>query len=160
GRGLAVRSADAKARLLLNAQTHEIAARFEGHEKFVIAVAFSPDSRRLASCSLDRTVRLWPIDSLTLSSPPGGGQERIVRKCQVLGGHTEEVFAVEFHPDGRRLATAGPDRAVRLWDLARGEEVVRLQGHTDFVWSLAFSPDGATLASGSGDFAVRLWDTG
>ena len=35
-----------------------------------------------------------------------------------------------FHPDGTRLATAGRDRAVWLWDLARGEEVARLQGHT------------------------------
>jgi WD40 repeat protein len=77
----------------------------------------------------------------------------------VLRGHTDEVFAVAFHPDGRRLATAGRDRAVWLWDLARGEEVARLPGHTSYVWSLAFSPDGATLVSGSGDFTVRLWDT-
>jgi predicted NACHT family NTPase len=77
----------------------------------------------------------------------------------VLHGHTDEVFAVAFHPIGTRLATAGNDRAILLWDLARGEEVARLQGHTSYVWSLAFSPDGATLASGSGDFTVRLWDT-
>jgi hypothetical protein len=69
------------------------------------------------------------------------------------------VFAVAFHPDGTRLATAGQDQAVWLWDLERGEEVARLAGHTDYVWSLAFSPDGATLASGSGDFTVHLWDT-
>jgi WD40 repeat protein len=77
----------------------------------------------------------------------------------VLRGHTDEVFAAAFHPDGRRLATGGRDRAVWLWDLARGEEVARLPGHTSFVLSLAFSPDGATLASGSGDATVRLWDT-
>jgi hypothetical protein len=76
-----------------------------------------------------------------------------------ITGHTDEVFAVAFHPDGTRLASAGRDRAVWLWDLSRGEEVARLQGHTSYVWSLAFSPDGATLASGSGDFTVRLWDT-
>jgi WD40 repeat protein len=66
---------------------------------------------------------------------------------------------VAFHPDGTRLATAGHDRAVWLWDLEKQEEVARLAGHTSYVWSLAFSPDGKTLASGSGDSTVRLWDT-
>jgi WD40 repeat protein len=108
------------------------------------ALTFSPDSRRLASCSTDHTVRLWQIDT---------------GLCRVLSGHTDEVFAVAFHPDGSRLASAGRDRAVWLWDLAQGMEVARLQGHTTYVWSLAFSPDGATLVSGSGDFTVRLWDT-
>ena len=77
----------------------------------------------------------------------------------MLRGHTGEVFAVAFHPDGTRLATAGRDGAVWLWDLARGDEVVRLPGHKSYVWSLAFSRDGTTLASGSGDATVRLWDT-
>jgi hypothetical protein len=69
------------------------------------------------------------------------------------------VFAAAFHPDGKRLATAGRDRAVWLWDLERGQEVARLPGHATYVWSLAFSPDGKTLVSGSGDFTLRLWDT-
>jgi WD40 repeat protein len=144
GRWLAVPAADEKAVVLLDARTYEAAATFSGHRTFVISAAFSPDSRRLATCSVDHSVRLWQVD---------GGDGR------VLSGHTDEVFAVAFHPDGTRLATAGRDRAVWLWDLERGEEVARLPGHTSFVWSLAFSPDGATLASGSGDTTVRLWDT-
>jgi WD40 repeat protein len=110
----------------------------------VFKVAFSPDGRRLASCSLDRTVRLWQFD--------GGA-------CRVLRGHTDQVFAVAFHPNGTRLATGSRDGAVWLWDPERGEEVARLPGHASFVWSLAFSPEGGTLASGSGDATVRLWDT-
>jgi WD40 repeat protein/predicted Ser/Thr protein kinase len=144
GRWLAVKAADETTVLLLDARTHETATRFSGHEKGVTSATFSPDSRRLASCSLDRTVRLWQL---------GSGA------CQELRGHTDQVFAAAFHPDGTRLATAGRDRAVWLWDLARGEDVARLPGHTNYVWSLAFSPDGATLVSGSGDFTVRLWDT-
>src|SRR5262249_51885526 len=100
-----------------------------------------------------------PIAPLAHPSPPGEPGKDGVSGCQVLRGHTEEVFAVAFHPNGARLATAGRDGAVVLWDLARGEEVVRLPWHKSFVWSLAFSPDRATLASGSGDSTVGLWDT-
>jgi WD40 repeat protein len=144
GRWLAGAGADQTTVCLFDAHTYERSAQFAGHAGVIRSVTFSPDSRRLASCSSDHTVRLWQI---------GSGD------YQVLSGHTDDVFAAAFHPDGTRLATAGRDRAVWLWDLATGAEVARLQGHTSYVWSLAFSPDGATLASGSGDFTVRLWDT-
>jgi WD40 repeat protein len=117
----------------------------------VFKAAFSPDSRMLASCSRDRTIRVWQIaDSQSAAGPP---------QCQVLKGHTDEVYAVAFHPDGTRLATAGRDGAIWLWDQARGQAVARLPGHMKYVWSLAFNQDGTTLASGSGDATVRLWDT-
>jgi WD40 repeat protein len=144
GRWLARLAADTKTVLLLDARTHEKVARFEGHEKPVYSAAFSPDSRHLATCSQDSTIRLWQV---------GSGA------CRELRGHTDEVFAVAFHPDGTRLATGGRDGAVWLWDLKRGDVVARLPGHITYVWSLAFSPDGTTLASGSGDSTVRLWDT-
>jgi hypothetical protein len=78
---------------------------------------------------------------------------------QVFEGHTDEVFAAVFHPDGTRIASAGRDRAVWLWDPESGQVVARLPGHASYIWSLAFSPDGKTLVSGSGDASVRLWHT-
>jgi hypothetical protein len=119
-------------------------------------------------CGYDRTVRVWQVDAavgrISQSVSVGGGSDKSEDPsdgdaCQILHGHTDSVFAAAFHPDGKRLATAGRDGSIWLWDLARGEDVARLQGHTSYVWSLGFSPDGATLVSGSGDFTLRLWDT-
>src|SRR5262249_21832613 len=103
GRWLAALGALETTVILLDARTHKRTAHFQGHKGVVIGATFSPDSRRLVSCSVDHTARLWDV--------PGG-------KCQVLDGHNDEVFAAAFHPDGTRLATAGRDRAIWLWDLA------------------------------------------
>jgi WD40 repeat protein/serine/threonine protein kinase len=75
-----------------------------------------------------------------------------------LRGHSRRVFAVAYTSDGKRLATGGDDRTIRLWDAATGRELACLRGHTNIVRGVAWSPDGKRLASASEDGTARVWD--
>jgi WD40 repeat protein len=118
--------------------------RFCGHEAPVMAVAFSPDGRRLASASVDKTIRLWD---------PVGGQE-----LACLRGHGDRVWSVAFSHDSRRVASASADKSVRLWDTDSGQELACFRGQAGRVSSVAFAPDGVRLVLGCLDGTVRLWD--
>src|SRR5437879_794342 len=61
--------------------------------------------------------------------------------------HDTGATKVAFSPDGKVLASAGFDATVRLWRLADGKELHRLEGHPFDVRCVAFAPDGRLLAS-------------
>jgi WD40 repeat protein len=79
-----------------------------------------------------------------------------VRRRQHLEG-TGGVAALDFSPDGHRIAVASADRAIRIWDADTGRLVHTLRGHVRVVTGVGFSPDGRRLVSGSQDGSLRVW---
>jgi len=84
---------------------------------------------------------------------------RPVARCSAtIPGHTEAVLAVQFSPDGRRLASGSGDCTVRFWDLGTQTPQHCCKGHNAWVLSVSWSPDGALLASGDHSGRISLWD--
>ena len=79
------------------------------------------------------------------------------REIATLNGHTTRVFDLAFSPDGQRLASAGEDGTIRVWDVNARQKLLTLNGHTSWVKSVVFSPDGQCLASASHDHTVKIW---
>jgi WD40 repeat protein len=135
----------------------------------LVSFAFAPDGRVLATEHTDQTIILWEVASgkerarlgkPPAMQPPPGGMVMVGGIKAGFGGFGMPAASptLAFAPDGRSLAAAGPDRSIRLWDIAAGKEVGALKGHEGGVTALAFAPDGKALASGSGDTTILVWD--
>jgi WD40 repeat protein len=165
---------------------------FRGHSRVVVATAFSPDGKWLATGSPDRSVRLcsietgecrvlasWPVgrgvfalafapDGRTLAVGGGPGQDLSAGYVAILDVKTgavrvehrqpATVYGLAFQPSGERLASAGFDGIVRVYDVHKGTLERELKGHDSAVLCVAYSPDGALLASGGWDKTARLWN--
>ncbi len=137
--------------------TGKVVHRLKGHPSPPLAVAMSPDGRRIASITPTQPlifgasfqagkaeVRIWDAETGALVaswSAPRRGTHRLA-----------------FSHDGTRLAAAGFDGVARVWEVSHGSEVAALRGHSGFVYCVAFSPDGRRLVSTGFDRTLRIWD--
>nr|CAL30216.1 HET-D [Podospora anserina] len=116
----------------------------EGHSGSVNSVAFSPDSKWVASGSDDHTIKIW---------------EAATGSCtQTLEGHGGWVLSVAFSPDSKWVASGSADSTIKIWEAATGSCTQTLEGHGGWVNSVAFSPDSKWVASGSDDHTIKIWE--
>jgi WD40 repeat protein len=116
----------------------------EGHGSWVRALAFA--NGKLLSGDYAGRVLFWPLDA---NAPT---PERTIE------AHRGWVRAIAVSPDGRRFATCGNDRLVKIWNSTNGELVRELAGHTCHVYNVAFHPGGTHLASADLRGNVKDWD--
>jgi WD40 repeat protein/tRNA A-37 threonylcarbamoyl transferase component Bud32 len=130
--------------IVWDVQTGQAVFTLRGQGGWVFGLAYSPDGKRLAGASYDRTVKVWDAQT--------------GRQLFSLGGHKGYVACVAYSPDGKLLASGSWDQTVRVWDAQAGQELLSLKGHTGNVVRVCFHPDGTRLASASDDRTARLWD--
>ena len=129
---------------LWDTNTQSFLTPLTGHERFVLAVAFSPDDKRLVSGSREGRVILWDVPNH--------------QRLSTYDVHTDEVDVVVFSPDGKKFASASKDGTVQLWDLHTEKRTTLFTEPNEGVRAVAFSPDSSTLVSGRSDGTMQLWD--
>ncbi|RKU33732.1 hypothetical protein C6499_00930 [Candidatus Poribacteria bacterium] len=105
-------------------------------------IAFSPDSRRIATADWDGITKLWDIET-------GANLSTFI--------HTDYVTSVTFSSNGKYLATGSRDGSAKLWDVNAETELLTIK-HEDYVIKVLFSPDNQHIVTGSWDGTAALWN--
>ncbi len=83
-----------------------------GHEDVVNGICYSPDGKTIASCSDDKTIKLWNTENY--------------KETTTLYGHHDTVWGVCYSPDGKTIASCSADKTIKLWSSENFKEITTL----------------------------------
>ena len=120
-------------------------ASTDTHHMSVSGWALSANNRLLATCSRDRTVRVWDFET---------GEFKYSKK---RSNTINPIYCVDISTTGL-LASGEADGVIVLRDLESGNELRQILAHDKGVSFVRFTDDGQTLVSGSADSTIKIWD--
>ena len=130
-----------------SAQDGSLVRRIAGIGQRTLGLTFSPDGQILAVASgtpgSDGSVHLVDYEKGV-----------VVRE---IAAASETAFGVAFRPDGKKLATAGGDGSVRIFELPTWKEEMVIKQHDDWAFAVAWNADGSRLVSASRDKTAKIY---
>ncbi len=141
--------------------------RLDGHTNEISRLLVTPDGKHLISASLDRSIRVWPLDvpaadkaeAILDAETRKRDAKRSGKKdaalpgvtvetqtaCEVLSGHEDWIYALGISADGKRIISGDVRSQVIVWDLESRKSISKWLGHPwNWVIAAALSPDGET----------------
>jgi G protein beta subunit-like protein len=121
-------------RMIQNRDTTSLipVCKFSAHNTYITRVLLSPDVRHLATCSADRTARIWAVDPNVANGalPEDPESESAAFPIEMtLHGHQRWVWDCAFSADSAYLVTACSDHYARLWELSSQGIIRQYNGH-------------------------------
>lgn len=128
----------------------------------ISGIAFHPSGTLIATCSTDRSIKIFDIRTHKLiqhygdaHSPPQISGQHLDGSVSTAGGVNSVDFGGE---NGEWLISTGMDGLVKIWDVKEGHLFYTLHGHKNGPTTTAvFSPRGLFFATGGSDSQVMVW---
>ncbi|KAH8585255.1 WD repeat containing [Cryptosporidium sp. chipmunk genotype I] len=114
------------------------------HKKEINNINISHNDKFIATCSEDRTIKVWSFPDLKLQGT-----------CK---GHLSGVWQSSFSPIEKIIASASSDYTIKIWNLNTFQCTKTLQGHDGSVLQVDFLGNGLQIISCGSDNLIKLWN--